>query len=170
MILLIDGRSGSGKSELAASIAAGSAAQVVRLDDLYPGWGGLLAGSEQVPFVISELRWRRWDWATSKYEEWHALDPARPIIIEGCGAVTAASRALADFALWVEHPDDDRRRRALAREPDFTEHWEDWAAQEAQFIAANDPVSLVDAVVDGSDVTRDLGRWRAMLDPARVDE
>ena len=37
-ILLIDGRSGSGKSELATAIAAATGSQVVRLDDLYPGW------------------------------------------------------------------------------------------------------------------------------------
>ena len=45
-VLLIDGRSGSGKTELARAVVAGvPEAQLVRLDDLYPGWGGLEEGS-----------------------------------------------------------------------------------------------------------------------------
>lgn len=170
MILLIDGRSGSGKSELATAIAAGTTAQVVRLDDLYPGWGGLEAGSIQVPFILDERRWRRWDWSSSRYEEWHELDRGGDLIVEGCGALSRASRSLADFALWVEHPDEDRRRRAVEREPAFAEHWDEWAAQEDAFIAREHPEALADAVVDGEDVVRDLARWRAMFDPARVGE
>ena len=168
MILLIDGRSGSGKSELATAIAAGTAAQLVRLDDLYPGWGGLAEGSVQVPFVITERRWRRYNWPTSRYEEWHELGP--DLIIEGCGAISAASRALADFAIWVEHPTANRRRRAIEREPDFAEHWEEWAAQEDAFIGAEHPERLADAIVDGADVTSELSRWRALFEPARVGE
>lgn len=170
MILLIDGRSGSGKSELAAAIAAGTATQVVRLDDLYPGWGGLAAGSEQVPFIITERRWRRWDWPSSRYEEWHELDASRDLIVEGCGCLTAASRPLADYAIWVEHPADGRRRRAIEREPDFAEHWDAWAAQEDALLEREHPRSLADAIVDGADVSRDLPRWRALFETARVGE
>ena len=170
MILLIDGRSGSGKSELAAAIAAGTTAQLVHLDDLYPGWGGLAAGSDQVPFIITEHRWRRWDWPNSRYEEWHELDPRRDLIVEGCGSLSRTSRSLADFALWVEHPSDDRRRRAIEREPGFAEHWDAWAAQEHAFLAREHSESLADAVVEGSEVTLELPRWRAMFDPARVGE
>ena len=170
MILLIDGRSGSGKSELATAIAAGTRAQTVRLDDLYPGWAGLAEGSDQVPFIITERRWRRWDWPNSRYEEWHELDPARDLIVEGCGSLSRASRSLADFALWVEHPVESRRERAIEREPAFAEHWDEWAAQEDALIAIEHPEALADAVVDGADVTLELPRWRAMFDPARVGE
>ena len=170
MILLIDGRSGSGKSELATAIAAGTTIQVVRLDDLYPGWLGLAEGSAQVPFIIAEKRWRRWDWPNSRYEEWHELDPSRDLIIEGCGSLSRAARSLAEFSLWVEHPIDGRRERAIDREPAFAEHWDEWAAQEDAFIEHEHPESLADAVVDGADVSRELPRWRAMFDPARVGE
>jgi uridine kinase len=170
MILLIDGRSGSGKSELATAIAAGTSAQLVRLDDLYPGWRGLADGSDQLPFIITEHRWRRWDWPNSRYEEWHELDPARDLIVEGCGSLSRASRSLADFALWVEHPVESRRQRAIDREPAFAEHWDEWAAQEDAFIELEHPESLADAVVDGADVSVQLPRWRAMFDPARVEE
>jgi uridine kinase len=168
--MLIDGRSGSGKSELATAIAEGTTAQVVRLDDLYPGWNGLESGSSQAPYIIIEHRWRRWDWPNSRYEEWHELDPARHLIVEGCGSLTAASRTLADYALWVEHPAADRRRRAIEREPAFAEQWDAWAAQEHALIKREQPQSLADAIVDGADVSLELPRWRALIDPARVVE
>ena len=142
----------------------------MRLDDLYPGWLGLADGSAQVPFIITEHRWRRWDWPSSRYEEWHELDPARDLIVEGCGALSRAARSLADFALWVEHPPQDRRRRAIEREPSFAAHWDAWATQENAFMALEHPESLADAVVDGADVLLGLPRWRAMFDPARVGE
>jgi len=167
MILLIDGRSGSGKSELATALS--DLAEVVRLDDVYPGWNGLAAGSALVPSIIRQRRYRRWDWATAGYAEWRELGDG-PLIIEGCGALSGANRSLADFGIWVQHPTDDRRRRALVREPDFVDHWDAWAAQEEQFIALERPRERADAEVDGRDVTAELARWRRLLDPARVGE
>lgn len=168
MILLIDGRSGSGKSELATAIGARvPAAQVVRLDDLYPGWGGLQAGSDRVPDLIRHRRWQRWDWATSTYAEWHDLHDG-PLVIEGCGSLSRANRQLADFGIWVEHPDASRRIRALAREPDYAPHWEEWARQEEAFIARERPQARADATVDGADVTVGLERWCGILETGRV--
>ncbi len=44
--ILIDGRSGSGKTELARAIVDDwPGAQLVRLDEVYPGWHGLAAAS-----------------------------------------------------------------------------------------------------------------------------
>jgi uridine kinase len=172
IVLLIDGRSGSGKTELATAIGASwPEAQLVHLDDIYPGWGGLDAASAHVhEEILTNYRWRGWDWATSEPEEWHELDPERPLIIEGCGALSAENRALATYGIWVECPDDVRRQRALDREPDFAEHWEEWAAQEAAFIEREHPETRADAIVDGTDVTPDVARWRRLLDPARVGE
>lgn len=165
-VLLIDGRSGSGKSELASALR--DTAQVVRLDDVYPGWDGLAAGSALVPAIIRDRRYRRWDWAASEYAEWIELDD-RPLVIEGCGSLSLENRSYADYGLWVEHPTGDRRRRALAREPGFAPHLEAWAAQEQEFIEREHPREHADAEVDGDDVTVDLDRWRRILDPARVE-
>jgi uridine kinase len=162
MILIIDGRSGSGKTELASLISEGSHAQVLHLDDLYPGWNGLAAASAQVPGIIQSGRWQRYDWATASLAEWHELSDA-DLIIEGCGALSRASRELCDFALWVEHPADARRVRALRREPDFASHWDAWARQEDEHIARENPRSLADAIVDGAKVSVGLAQWRAML-------
>ena len=167
MILLIDGRSGSGKSELASALS--DLAQVLRLDDVYPGWQGLDAGSRAVAGIIHSRRWQRWDWARGEYGEWHELD-AGPLVIEGCGALSAANRDLADFGLWVDYPEQGRRERALAREPEYAPHWDEWAAQEQAFITRENPARLADATVDGSDVTVGIDRWRGMLARGRVGE
>ena len=149
--ILIDGRSGSGKTDLAASmVASWPEAQLVRLDDLYPGWDGLDAGSAHVTeFVLSENpRWQRWDWERGQRAEWHTLDPARPIVIEGCGALSRANRAKADWGIWVELDDATRKQRAIARDGEtYAREWERWAAQELAFIEREHPQALADEIL-----------------------
>jgi len=153
MIILIDGRSGSGKTELASALALRMpGAQLVRLDDIYPGWTGLDAGSGAVPGILAAHRWQRWDWAASALAEWHDLDPGLPVIVEGVGALSRASRPLADRAVWVELDDETRRQRALARDAYFAEHWDDWARQEEGLLARENPRGLADLIVDGGNV------------------
>lgn len=148
--ILIDGRSGSGKTELARSIVgAWPEAQLVRLDELYPGWDGLDAGSAAVAGILTTFRWREWDWTTGRPGGWHDLDPARPIIVEGVGALSRASRTFADLGLWVQLDDTIRKQRALARDGDtYAPHWDRWAAQEERFIARENPRALADVVID----------------------
>ena len=155
-ITLIDGRSGSGKTDLARRmVAAAPATTLVRLDDIYPGWDGLQAGSQHVlDHVLRPLaqgrpgRWQRWDWESDAPAEWHDVDPGRPLIIEGCGSLSRANRALADLGIWVELDAPTRKARALARDGDaYAPHWDRWAAQEEAFIARERPRALADRVV-----------------------
>lgn len=157
--VLIDGRSGSGKTELARAVVDGwPGCQLVRLDDLYPGWDGLDAGSATVPSILTTLAWRAWDWATGAPGEWHELDASEPIVVEGVGAISRASRPLAGTAVWVELDDARRQQRALARDGDaYAPFWDRWAAQEEAFLAREDPRSLATLVVDGTDTTDILG-------------
>ena len=150
MIVLIDGRSGSGKTELAKLLVETMPDfQLVRLDDLYPGWDGLAAGSAAVAAIIREQKWQAWDWAANAPSVWHELDARRPVIIEGVGAISRASRPLADVAIWVELDDATRKVRALERDGDaYAPHWDRWAAQELEFIAREDPVSLASVIVE----------------------
>lgn len=158
-IVLLDGRSGSGKTTLARALAGvwAGPATLIRLDDIYPGWDGLEAASEHIrehvlePLAAGgEPRWRRWDWTTDAPAEWHGLDPSRPLLIEGCGALSRSNRALASFALWVELDPQTRKRRALSRDGDaYRPHWDRWAAQEQVFIEREHPAALADVVVDG---------------------
>ena len=170
-VLLIDGRSGSGKTELAEAICAvWPEAQLVRLDDLYPGWDGLETGSRYVTdFVLDGplRRWQRWDWHTNERAEWHDIDPTRPIIVEGVGALSRANRERADYGIWVETDDATRKQRALDRDGDLYDgHWDQWAVQEEKFIAREHPARLADSIVFGHHVTVGADRWQALVEAA----
>lgn len=130
--------------------------QLVRMDDLYPGWGGLEAGSQHVhDFVItaSVRRWQRWDWADNVPAEWRVLDQSRPVLIEGCGALSRANHALAAYSVWVELDEPTRRARVQERDGgSWDEHWDEWAAQESAFIERENPQSLANKVISGTEI------------------
>jgi len=153
-VVLIDGRSGAGKSRLAASLVAAWPApgpvQLVGLDSIYPGWDGLEAGVEiaRQDILVPHARglmgvWRRHDWDLGAPAEAHAVDPSLPLIVEGSGSLTPQTRRLSDISVWVDAPDDARKRRALDRDGDtYRPHWERWAAQESVHLSVDDPERL----------------------------
>lgn len=159
-VVLIDGRSGAGKSSLAARLARrwplAGRVQVIALDSLYPGWDGLEAGVAHV--LDGVLRphgrgllgtWRRWDWETGVEAESHAVDPALGVIIEGSGVITAATAAVADVRVWVDASDPVRKTRALARDGEtYRPHWDRWAAQELRHVDRDDPRGHATRIVD----------------------
>lgn len=152
MITLIDGRSGSGKTQLAARLAAETGARVIHMDDLYAGWHGLATGSRLLERAIlaplaagGAAEWRRWDWAASAYLHPERAEAGEAIIVEGCGSLTLASRQHATHTIWLEASESVRRARALERDGDDS-WWLLWRAQEDAHIAANHPAALADEV------------------------
>lgn len=130
----IDGYSGSGKSTLAAALASLLPGwQVLHLDDWYPGWDGLAAGSDIARRLAADLRggrassYKAWDWEAGETGATIRV-PLAPTIIEGCGAIEAE----ADLAIWIADPgEDERRSRALARDGQtYAPHWRRWADQD----------------------------------------
>lgn len=158
-VVLIDGRAGAGKTSLARKLRErwplSDTAQLIALDALYPGWAGLAAGVETarrdilVPHAAGVAgRWREWDWELSTFTQTHQVRADRGLIVEGCGALTPQTAALADVRIWVQAPDDARKERALARDGDvFSPHWEQWAQQEHEHLRRNDPQALADQIV-----------------------
>ncbi len=68
LVLAVDGRSGAGKTDLAAVLAQRTGAAVLHMDDLYPGWDGLAAAVDLLRDLLTQLRTGRpvqqpvWDW------------------------------------------------------------------------------------------------------------
>ncbi len=163
-IVLIDGRSCSGKSTLASEIQnlvfkdGESAPRVVHMDDLYLGWNGLQAGVDYLQrFILKPLsdsyiaQWREFDWSNqgepgyeSRNGEWREFSGGTPLIVEGCGALNQLSAPLADIRVWLEADQETRLQRWLAREGS-SEHWAEWVAQEEEFYAREKSSQLADS-------------------------
>ncbi len=153
-VVLIDGGAGAGKSTLAAQMIdawpGAEPAVVICTDTICPGWDGLAAAAAAVPTLIRGGEVTSWDWEADRPGGPLAVDPRCPLIIEGCGAITAASSELATLRVWVETPQDRRRERALARDGEiFAPHWQQWADQEAEHWRRDRPRELADVVIDG---------------------
>jgi len=168
VVLLVDGRSGSGKTTLARHLVDAwpvdrlGPVQLVHLDDVYPGWHGLEAASRVVESTIlaaADPGWTTWDWEHGVPGERRTLDPAVSVVVEGAGALTRASSALATLRVWLDLDDETRRARALGRDGATYEPWWDvWAEQEERHLAAESPRELADVVVQvevGAVVDRD---------------
>ena len=152
-VVLIDGRAGSGKSTFARLLQGlvfqetKQSPKVIHMDDLYPGWEGLAAGSlylvEQIlkPLKLSgRAQWQRWDWTTDKRggpdpgNGWREFDGENLLIVEGCGSVTAQSVELADLTIWLEAERQTRKVRFEARDRGvFSNFWNSWSVQEDEF-------------------------------------
>lgn len=151
-VVLIDGGAGSGKTTLADALAASwpgdGGVQVVSLDEVYHGWHGLASASAAVPGLIGGDGFTTWDWEHDRSGHWRPLDPMIALIVEGCGALTPASRELAGLAVWLELDEQTRRDRALARDGEvFAAHWDEWAVQEAAHWRTDHPRDLADLVL-----------------------
>jgi cytidylate kinase len=147
-IVAIDGRSGSGKTSLAAWLAPALAAPCVHVDDIVPGWYGLARSVELLAeWVVQPLaagspaQWRKWDWDAGGWGRSGELAPAPIVVVEGCGAGAAAIRPWLSALVWLEVGEDERLERLRRREDwGAYEPWlEVWSDQERALRAGDDP-------------------------------
>ncbi|WP_311213895.1 MULTISPECIES: chorismate-binding protein [unclassified Arthrobacter] len=166
LIIAVDGRSGAGKTTLAVELAARlrqhHKVSLFHLEDIYPGWNGLMPGIERyVGTVLTPLssgqaaEWTSWDWERHYDGGLNVTLPAEIVIVEGVGAAANAARPMLDAVVWVEAPGDDRRRRALARDGSTYEpYWDSWAAQEDEWLSTDQVIGAADVrvqnLVDGN--------------------
>ena len=157
----LDGRSGSGKTVLAAALAARIApfarVEVIEIESMYRGWDGLAAAVDDdgpYPGVVRALRergtatWTTWDWHRAAPGPPRRTAPADVVVCEGVGALSTAARPLLDLAVWLELEPPARRTRALARDGEtFAPHWDRWAAQEEDYLARHAPRAAADLIL-----------------------
>lgn len=159
-LVCIDGPAGSGKTTLAAAVAAGAqgTVRVLHMDDLYEGWTGL---PEVAPRVRDEIllplasdrtgSYLRYDWELGQFAERHLVDPVDLLVLEGVGS---GSREITDFRstlVWVDAPEEVRVARGLARDgEEVRELWLAWMADEARHFEAHGLPAAADVLVDES--------------------
>jgi uridine kinase len=154
-VVAIDGRSGSGKTSLAAALRQRlDDAPVVSLEDLYGGWDGLERGVDLLVTAVLEpiaagraAQVPRYDWVRGAWAAPVTLAPPDVLIVEGVGAGAARARRWESVLVWLEVPTSVRKERALARDGDtFAPYWDQWAAQEDLMLAR-------DRTPDRADIT-----------------
>lgn len=153
-LVCVDGPAGSGKTTLAAGIAARTGAPVLHMDDLYPGWSGLRAVEPHVLGVLRPLahgepgRYRRYDWHAGTYAEEHAVAPAPLLVLEGVASGSATWADLTTVLVWVETGEDERLRRGIARDGErLRPQWLAWMAEETALFAERRTRERADLVV-----------------------
>jgi len=153
-LVCIDGPAGSGKTTLASQVAELSAATVVHLDDLYPGWEGLFEVDRHVLDLLGPLaedrsgHYRRFDWSAYEFAEGRTVEPAPMLVLEGVGSGNRAWRNRVSTLVWVEAPEDVRLGRGLARDGESVrDRWVQWMRDEARLFAQEQTRDAADLVL-----------------------
>ena len=121
-------------------------------------------------------QYRRWDWqARSPIADVDGapgrrvtLRPGDVVLCEGVGATVAEARRWLDLSIWVDAPEDLRRRRALLRDGDsYRGHWRQWAVQEELLLQESGCGSGAtghDVIVKSAESPQDTARGTATVD------
>ncbi|WP_153394718.1 nucleoside/nucleotide kinase family protein [Ornithinicoccus halotolerans] len=156
VVVGVDGRSGAGKTALAARLTAELGWRVLALEDLYVGWHGL---AEAPPRLCREVlaplaagrsgRYRRYDWHAGRLAEQVTVRPGGVLLVEGVGVLAAPCADRFAVRLWLEAPTPARRERALARDAgSYAPWWDHWARQEEALLGPVGTRPPADLVLD----------------------
>jgi uridine kinase len=167
-LVCVDGPAGSGKTTLAAAIAASAFdAHVVHMDDLYDGWDGLPRIADQVEPLLRPLaagvagHYRRYDWIAGRYAETVAVAPCSLLVLEGVGSGSTPWADLVTAVAWVAAPAALRLSRGIERDGAGTrEHWLRWMVEEEALFERESTEARADLVVDGTGAVPPVVRAR----------
>jgi len=153
-VVAVDGPSGAGKTSFVDGLATAASADVLHLEDLYPGWGGLAATPPVVASVLDAIAVdeigtaHRWDWDAGQPGPLLRVLPAPLLILDGVGSGAGVIRPHLSLLIWVDAPQDVRKERALARDGGtYAPYWDMWAEQETRHFAAERTQHHADVVI-----------------------
>lgn len=159
-LVCIDGPAGSGKTTLAAALAAALEpdAVVVHLDDLYAGWTITGAVSRLIAGVLRPVAEGRpgafhgYDWGTLGFSPTATPVPVAPVlVVEGCGSGARAVDRWLSLLVWVEAPQPLRIARGVARDgAELEAEWLRWQDTEAAEFTREDTRARADVRIDGT--------------------
>lgn len=168
LVVAIDGRSGTGKSTLAAALAQRLGATVVEGDDFYAGGTGIDGDPPQSRAarcidwqaqrrVLAALRagqgtsyhafdWDAFDGSCSAHPT--TVAPAPILLLEGVYSARPELHDLVDLRILLTLPDAVRLARLIAREGEIGPWETQWHEAEDWYFANAAPPSAFDLVID----------------------
>ena len=162
-LILVDGRSGSGKSTFAERVARLLDGAVVHSDDIAwhhdpIDWADVLVDGVIAPWRRGEaVSFRPPGWVSKGRRGAVEVPPGPLLVVEGVGAGRAGLAACAELVVWVQSDRDEARRRGLTRDVELgrspeeaAAFWEQWMLAEAPFLATDRPWSRASLVVNGT--------------------
>lgn len=83
--------------------------------------------------------------------EWHTIEPAPIVIIEGVSAGRSEWAANLSYLIWIETPREERLRRGVERDGIAAlDDWESWMAGEEVHYERDPTRERADVVIDGT--------------------
>ena len=163
-MVAIDGGSGSGKTMFASRLEralqqADTSVGVIHTDDLYNGWQHPSAFAPRLnDWVVQPMlngrrgRYRRYDWATRKFQpEWVDVGQPEVLIIEGVTTASAAWRPLLSYSIMMIAHETVGFQRAVRRDGETIRGpLREFVAHTTAHFDTDETERHVDLCVDGS--------------------
>jgi len=163
-LILVDGRSGAGKTTAAERIAVALAAAVVHTDDIAWNhsvfdWDGLLLEHVIAPWRRGEpVAYRPPGWMRHGRSGTIDVPVVRTLVVEGVGACRPSLAAHADLTVWVQSDRVTAHDRGIERDvviqgrtvQQAEDFWRRWMSAEDPFQAASRPWSRSRLIVRGT--------------------
>ena len=159
-VIAIDGPAGAGKTTLATNLALALSqelrVQTIHMDDLYDGWQNALGAqlSETLTYIVAshkngeKVKFSKYDWIQSQFNEAQEIPEADLIILEGVGSGQLAIRDELAALLWIDIDHALGLERVISRDGDSIKaQMQKWLAQQEQHFAREGTQNAADFIL-----------------------